>query len=149
MLFRSGDTTWGLLALGDTPGIVALAVEALPGRVAHTTPLGALRHSTERGGVASSAALRVMADLWLAGLTHGFVSLLFSSFVRAALRRSLRSPLRSHFGAMYSMDPRHGTNRHAGLQSAMVFQALSQPPRASEGQDRRRRRARRPKHGFG
>ena len=64
-----------------------------------------------------------MIDYYIGGLTDGFVSSLFSSFVGAVLRRSLLCcGRRMHFGAMYSQQYSHRDKpmRNVGFLRALM-----------------------------
>ena len=77
--------------------------------------LGRMRPCVHRGTVDPQGGwTRAMIDYYIGGLTDGFVSSLFSSFVGAVLRRSLTCcSERFHFGAMYCSSARTGTSRCA------------------------------------
>ena len=65
-----------------------------------------------------------MIDYYVGGLTDAFVSSLFSSFVGAVLRRSLRCcKERFHFGAMYSQQRSH---RDKPMRNVDFLRALMQ-----------------------
>ena len=116
---------WALFVLGDAPGFASL-VESLPGleaRVTHTNGVGVTGHTSFAGTCAHGSKTscvkrgtvdpggswtRSMIDFYLGGLTDGFVSVLFSSFVGAMLGRSLSCcSARMHFGAMYTQQYSH------------------------------------------
>ena len=159
-----GESTshWGLLVLGDSPGVVSM-VEALPslhGRVVSTAsdpdPLGNTKFrspacNTKRRGRCTRAAAapesdgwtRSIIDLYLGGLAEGLVTVLYSSYRRAMLRRSLLCCKKTfQFSAM--VDRRWSRDR--SMRSSQVFQALgqvAQPPTSSEVSAFRRWRDRR------
>lgn len=114
----NSSSPWGVLVLGDSPGLITLAAmhpQLGPSRVIDTVAAGTLGHTafdaacnrgacTARGTNVqdpSGAWTRAMTDFFVAGLCDGFVSVLFSSFVGAALQRSLIccSSGRRHFHA--------------------------------------------------
>ena len=65
-----------------------------------------------------------MIDYYIGGLTDGFVSVLFSSFVGAVLRRSLLCcQQRMHFGAMYSQKASH---RDKPMRNVAFLRAMMQ-----------------------
>lgn len=118
------EGAWGVLVLGDAPGYISLvkSLPALRGRVVDTNDAGEVAHTTFTGSCAPGSPLcvqagthnpqggwtRAMVDYYIGGLTDGFVSSLFSSFVGAVLRRSLLCcKQRMHFGAMYSQQHSH------------------------------------------
>ena len=115
---------WGVFAMGDAPGFMSLVDghPGLHGRVVHTNDAGGVAHTTftascpqnsdacvTRGTVDPQGGwTRAMIDYYVGGLTDGFVSSLFSSFVGAVLRRSMTCcKERYHFGAMYSQQRSH------------------------------------------
>ena len=140
-----GEKGWGLLVMGDSPGFISLArrLPQLQGRTIDTADSGNLGH-TAFGTSCSSASgrsgrpgscvaptsdpggawTRSMLDLYLAGVTDGFVSALFSSFVGAVTARSLTCcKERKHFGAMYSQTYSH---RDVPMRNEQVLQVLMQ-----------------------
>merc|ERR1719162_2325457 len=85
---------WGLLVMGDSPGFISLArrLPQLQGRVVDTADGGNLGHTAFATSCTSGSGsciaptvdpggawTRSMLDLYLAGVTDGFVSALFSS----------------------------------------------------------------------
>ena len=106
-------------------------------RVVETSKAGAVAHTTFTGSCPPDSNLcvaqgthdprggwtRAMIDYYLGGLTDGFVSVLFSSFTGAVLRRSLLCcKHRYHFGAMYSQQRSHRDKpmRNVGFLRAMM-----------------------------
>ena len=137
-LLREGDP-WAVFTMGDAPGFMSLvhSLPALAGRVVHTSDAGGIAHTTFSGSCphGSSSCLRqgtvdpqggwtrAMIDYYLGGLTDGFVSSLFSSFVGAVLRRSMTCcKERYHFGAMYSQQRSHRDKpmRHVDFLRALM-----------------------------
>jgi hypothetical protein len=133
-------TRWGVLALGDAPGFASLvsAHPQLRSRVVETSAAGAVAHTTFTGSCAHDGGLcaargthnprggwtRAMVDFYLGGLSDSFVSALFSSFVGAMLRRSLRCCRhRMHFDAMYSA--RH-SHRDRPMRNVAFLRAMMQ-----------------------
>ena len=121
---KTSRDVWGLFVMGDAPGFGSLlhSLPALHGKVVHTNDAGGVAHTTFTGSCphASTSCVhrgtvdpqggwtRAMIDYYIGGLTDGFVSSLFSSFVGAVLRRSLTCcNERFHFGAMYSQQRSH------------------------------------------
>ena len=131
---------WGVLVLGDAPGYISLvrSLPALDGRAVETNDAGEVAHTTFTGSCPPDSSLcvqagthnphggwtRAMVDYYLGGLTDGFVSSLFSSFVGAVLRRSLICCReRMHFGAMYSQQHSH---RDKPMRNVDFLRALMQ-----------------------
>jgi hypothetical protein len=137
----NSSSPWGMLVLGDSPGLITLAAmhpQLGPSRVIDTVAAGTLGHTAfdaacNRGDCTrarganvhdpSGAWTRAMTDFFVAGLCDGFVSVLFSSFVGAALQRSLIccSSGRRHFHADSSP---LGSNRDHPQRNATFLRVL-------------------------
>uniref|UniRef100_A0A7S3AGL4 Uncharacterized protein n=1 Tax=Haptolina ericina TaxID=156174 RepID=A0A7S3AGL4_9EUKA len=65
-----------------------------------------------------------MIDFYLGGVTDGFISVLFSSFVGAMITRSVTCcQERMHFGAMYTQEHSH---RDRPMKNVNFLQAMMQ-----------------------
>ena len=135
MALNSNSAGWGLLVLSDSPGVISL-VEELPslrGRVVSTMSdpdsLGNTKFGFGEGWTKS------IIDLYLGGLADGLVTVLFSSYRRAMLRRSLLCCKETfHFRATAN---RRFSSRDRSMSSAHFLQALMQVavrvPQAASG----------------
>ena len=116
----------------SSTGALAVKAAGMPRRAAESSPAGSDASSQtlnptpmlEPTHDPSGAWSRSMVDLYAAGLCDGFVSALFSSFVGAALSRSVlccAGAGRAHFMASPSTA---GSNRDHAMTNASVLAAL-------------------------
>ena len=122
---------WGLLVLGDAPALASLVDGILPHKVVGTQGdmgnTAAQVHRTDM--IQERGWLHSIVDFYLIGLCGGVTSALFSSFVPAALTRSVVCCTeRVHFGAMYNLSTTH---RDRVFRRNEILDALSQPAAAA------------------